>query len=311
MKKKPAAELPHLPPSHRLRLPTFTPVAGIRPFGHVLLLLMAALTVAFAEQGSAKLLAQWRWVDILGEGGMACMVGVWLAYVRASRPAGSVTNWLCLGLGSMLLGGFVDLLDEFWMLPKAVYWDNALESSLMPLGMVLLTFGLHHWRQEQLAVNRQLGQRERFFRDHRRIDSLTQLADAGYLAEQIALERREGRSSSLIMLGWQGFDAVARRHGLAESDRMVQAASLLLQLHLGQDALLCRYGGDRLVALLPGCSGAPAQAHQQRLHTALAGWAPVLASGEALSLPVHSASASTDEALAPQALLLQLLARMH
>lgn len=293
--------LPRLP-----ALPEFAPVLGLRHFGHGLLLLLALLAGLFADQAAPRPFAQWRWMDIVGEGGMAIMVGVWLAYLRASRPAGPVSNWLCLGLACMLLGSYVDVLDEFWLLPKSVLWDNWLESTLTPLGMLLLTVGLHHWRGEQLALQRQLGPRERDFRDHRRIDALTQLADAGYMAEQIALERSAGRASTLLMLGWQGFDGVARRHGLAEADRMVQSASRLLLLHLPPDTLLCRYAGDRLVLLLPAGSAAP-----ERLQAVLADWSYHLPGGEALALPVEAAQARTDEALEPQALLLALHQRMH
>lgn len=287
-------------------LPEFAPVLGVRHFGHGLLLLLALLAGLLADQAAPRPFAQWRWMDIVGEGGMTLMVGVWLAYLRASRPAGPVSNWLCLGLACMLVGSYVDALDEFWLLPKAVLWDNWLESTLTPLGMLALTVGLHHWRGEQLALQRQLGPRERHFRDHRRIDALTQLADAGYMATQIELERRAGRVGTLLMLGWQDFASVARHHGLAEADRIVQSASLLLLLHLPQDALLCRYAGDRLVLLLPAASVAAG-----RLQAVLADWSYHLPDGEALVLPVQAAQAATDEDLEPQALLLQLLDRMR
>ena len=290
----------------------FAPVLGRAHFGHLLLLAMAVLVWPYAGQGLPRALAQWRWMDIVGEGGATLMVGIWLGYVRAARPAGLVTNWLSLGLAGMVLGGWVDFLDEFWLLPKAVVWDNWLESTLMPLGMLVLTVGLHLWRQEQLALNRQLRQRERVFRDHRRIDTLTQLADADYMAAQIALERREGRRSTLLMFGWSGFDALARQQGLAATDGMLQAAALLLQLHLRSDELLCRYAGDRLLVLLPGCTGEAAQAQRRQLRAALELWCQSRPEGERVALPVQCASVGTDEdeAAEPQDLLLRLLQRL-
>ena len=290
----------------------FAPVLGRAHFGHLLLLAMAVLVWPYAGQGLPRALAQWRWMDIVGEGGATLMVGIWLGYVRAARPAGLVTNWLSLGLAGMVLGGWVDFLDEFWLLPKAVVWDNWLESTLMPLGMLVLTVGLHLWRQEQLALNRQLRQRERVFRDHRRIDTLTQLADADYMAAQIALERREGRRGTLLMFGWADVDALARQQGLAAADRLVQSAAQLLQLHLHADELLCRYAGDRLIVLLPGCTGAAAQAQLQQLRKALELWRQAQPEAARLAGPLHCASASTDDGsgAAPQALLLQLLQRL-
>ncbi|WP_349741415.1 GGDEF domain-containing protein [Roseateles cavernae] len=294
----------------RLRSLPQAPVLGLHAFGHSLLLLMAALLWLYAQQGQARPLAQWVWLDIVGEGGMALMVGVWLVYVRASRPAGPVTSLLCLGLAGMLLGGFVDTLDEFWVLPKSVLWDNALESTLTPLGMVLLTCGLHQWRREQLVLNAQLHQRERLFRDHRRVDGLTQLGDAGYMAQQLLLERAEGREGSLLMLGWQGFEAVARRHGLAEADRLLQAAAQLLLLHLRGDALLCRYAGDRFIVLLPGLAQSHGDSEGQVLREALAGFAYPLPGGERLRLPVLMARVGTSGPTDPQELLAQLAGRL-
>lgn len=276
-------------------------------FYPLLALLLAALTLAFAALGSLKPLAEWHWVDVLGEGGMALMVGVWLVYVRGSRPAGRVTTWLSLGLACMLLGEWADALDEFWRLPKAMLWDNGLESSLTPLGMVLLTVGLHFWRQEQRVLGRQLAQRERFLRDHRAVDRVTQLADAGYMAQQILLERRLGRTGCVLMLGFEGFAGLAREHGLAAADHALEAASLTLLLNLRADDLLCRYAGDRFVVLLPGCTAAEGERLTEELRAALAHLNLNLRDGQRLRLPVRAAWRSTAGDQPPEALLLGLL----
>ena len=77
------------------------PVVRLQHFGHALVLLMAGVLWLFGQSGTLKPVAQWNWIDIFGEGGMALMLGVWLTQVRASRPAGVVTNWLCLGLADL------------------------------------------------------------------------------------------------------------------------------------------------------------------------------------------------------------------
>ncbi len=271
-------------------------VLGLRHFGHGLAVLAVALLALYAQQGAPRPLAQWRWMDLAGEGGMALMLAVWLVYLRASRPAGRVTDLLCLGLAGMLLGAWVDTLDEFWRLDKALLWDNWLESALTPLGMGLLTWGLHQWRQEQLVLNAQLGQRERLFRDHRAVDGLTQLGDALYMSRQLALERAAGRPGLLLMLGLEGYEAFVRRWGLAEADRLLQAAAQLLLLQLRGDALLCRYAGARFVLLLPG-DGAPDAA--QALRAALAAFSYPLPDGSRLSLPVQLACLRLDPQRAP------------
>lgn len=275
-------------------------------FYPLIALLLAGLTAAFATLGEAKPLAQWHWMDVFSEGGMALMVGVWLIYVRSSRPAGRVTTWLVLGLAAMLIGEWVDALDEFWRLPKAMLWDNWLEA-LTPVGAALLTVGLHHWRHEQRVLSRQLAQRERFFRDHRAVDRVTQLADAGYMAAQIQHERELGRPGCVLMLGFDGFDRLTREQGLQAADHALEAASLTLLLNLRPQDLLCRYAGDRFVVLLPDCGTADGERLASELRAALTALNLNGRHGSRQRLPVRSAQRSTAGTLAPEQLLLNLL----
>lgn len=287
------------------------PVLRLQHFGHALLLLMAGVLWLFGQSGVLKPVLQWQWIDIVGEGGMALMLGVWLTQLRASRPAGVVTNWLCLGLATMVLGAWVDWMDEFWALPKTVVWDNWMESTLTPLGVALLTWGLHLWRQEQLVLNEQLRQRERVFREHRSLDGVTQLGDASYMAQQVELERRAGREGALVMLGFEGFDAVLRAHGLAQAERLLQCAGQLLLLNLSPDALLCRYGADRFVVLLPGCAQSGAAVVAADLRLALSSFVFHTGPGGArVRLPAAAASCGTGSDEPPHALMQRLLERL-
>lgn len=286
------------------------PVLGLAHFGQVLALLMLALVWLFDWQSAAKPVERWRWMDIAGEGGMALMAGIWLVQVRSSRPAGRVTDLLCLGLACVLLGQWVDLLDEFWALPKAVLWDNWLESALVPVGTLLLTGGLHHWRQEQQTLTAQMLKRERLFREHRSLDGVTQLGDAGYMAAQIGIEQRRLQPAALAMLSLRGFEGVARTHGLAEADRLLQAASHLLLLNLRPDDLLCRYAADRFCVLMPGLQGTQAQQRVDHLCQALSLLAHHTQSGGRLQLPARGVVATVDAQAAPESQLLALARRL-
>lgn len=286
------------------------PVLGLSHFGQVLAVLMVSLMGLYGWQATPKAFEQWRWMDIAGEGGMALMAGIWLVQVRSSRPAGRVTSLLCLGLASVLLGQWVDVLDEFWALPKAVTWDNWLESTLVPAGVLLLTWGLHHWRHEQQALTAQLVKRERLFREHRSLDGITQLGDAGYMAAQIQIEQRLQQPAVLAMFSLEHFDAVARTHGLAESDRLLQAASHLLLLNLRPADLLCRYAADRYCVLMPGLQAAQAQAQVEHLRQALSLLAHHTRAGARLQLPARAAAADVDALATPDSQLLALARRL-
>ena len=271
------------------QMPPLTPVLGVGGFGRLVLLAMALVLYCFQDQSVAKPLARWNWMDIMGEGGMVLMVGVWLMQLRTSRPAGRVTDLLCVGLASMLLGEWVDVLDEFMVLPKSVLWDNWLESTFVPLGMLLVTLGLHHWRQEHQILTEQLLRRERLFREHRSLEGVTQLGDASYMAAQVQIEQRLQRPAALLMLGLVDFQTMVREQGLAEADRLLQAVSHLLLLNLPPDALLCRYAADHFCVLLPGAQADTARRYTEDLQAALGHLRHHTRAGSRLPLQARSA----------------------
>lgn len=273
---------------------------------------LLVLLCLFQAQGLPKPAAHWQWMDIAGEGGTALMAAVWLGQILSSRPRGRVTMLLALGLGGLMLGSWADCLDEFYRLPEASLWDNWLESTLSPLGMLLLTAGLYFWREEQFSLSEQLHRRERLFREHRAFDRLTQLADAGYLREQIRLEqaRCPGQPCALVLLDIDRFHAINRELGAAEGDRLLQALGHLLLLNLRNDDLLCRYAADRYAILLPETGAAEAQAMAEQLRASVAQLAYYPRRGGArLPLSARVVCALADSA--PDALLAALNAALE
>ena len=221
------------------------------------LLLVAANTGVLLHllAGEIKPVALWDWLDIAGEGGSAVLLLSWLGLLLKSRPAGYVTNLLFLGLACLFFSVFMDTVDEFVALPQAVTWDGWLESGPMPIGFILMTLGVFHWHKEQLAINEQMRNRERLFREHRQFDKLTPLGDASYLRAQLQLALVEAATEkqpvSLIMLDMDAFSRVNREYGQAEGDRLLQVLTQLLLLNLRPHDLLCRLAGDRFVIILP------------------------------------------------------------
>ncbi|MFJ2330986.1 MULTISPECIES: GGDEF domain-containing protein [Pseudomonas] len=210
------------------------------------------LNLAF---GTPKAFHEWQWLDIIGEGGTALFVLLWLVLVLKSRPTGRVTNYLSIGLCCIFFSWWMDVLDEFIRLPKHLGWNHWLESGPMPVGMVLLTLGLYHWHREQQAINQQMEKRERIFREHRLFDKLTPLGGADYLKRQVsdcmAQSLEQQQPLSLLALDIDDFASLNQHYGHAEGDSVLQALSQLLLLNLRRHDLLCRLAGDRFVVLLP------------------------------------------------------------
>lgn len=223
------------------------------------LALAANLTLcASLALGDIKPWQDINWLDVFGEGGAALLALVWLLLILHSRPRGRVTQWLTWGLGCIFLASFQDWLDEFIAFPAAAFWDHWVESGLMPLGLGLLTLGIYHWHQEQLAINAQLRKREQLFREHRGLDFITQLNGADYLRElleqQMAQLPRQDQSLALILIDVDYFDATNRRYGRQQSDLILQTLGEIMLLNIRPQDLLCRYAGDRFALMLPNCT---------------------------------------------------------
>lgn len=145
--------------------------------------------------GDIKIWQSIKWLDVVAEGGTTILALFWLVLLLRSRPDGRVTLLLALGLSCFVFSWWMDFLDEFFKIPDGVFWDNWLESFPIPVGLVLLTFGIFHWHKEELAISAQMVKRERVFREHRLFDALIPLGGADYLREQVKLALKEARSS--------------------------------------------------------------------------------------------------------------------
>jgi diguanylate cyclase (GGDEF)-like protein len=245
---------------HRLKLAALLLAANL-----ALLLHLAA--------GDLKPMAEWVWLDILGEGGSALLALAWLVLILKSRPAGRVSSLLALGLGCVFFSWWVDALDEFIRLPDSITWDSWLESAPMPIGLLLMTVGLYHWHHEQLAISAQLEKRERLFREHRLFDKLTPLGAAEYLRRQLQLSLQhagQAQPLSLVAVDLDNFSALNQRFGHAEGDAVLQAISQQLLLNLRCQDLLCRLAGDRFVVLLPNTGATLARQLAGELQQAVA-----------------------------------------
>lgn len=209
----------------------------------------------YLAAGDIKYWAEINWMDVVGEGGAGAIWLGWLIMLLRARPAGRVTRLLAIGLCCLTFSMWMDTLDEFIRLPADAVWDNWLETAPMPVGMILLTFGVYHLHREQQAISAQMSKREQLFREHRLFDNLTSLSGAQYLRQHLrqALEtaRTDQRPLSLIAVDLDDFSLINQRYGQEEGDQVLQVVAQLLLFNLRQQDMLCRLAGDRFVAVLP------------------------------------------------------------
>lgn len=148
------------------------------------------------------------------------------------------------------------------------------------------------------------------------LDSLTQLKNRAYFDEMLAKEwwrhAREARSLALLLIDADHFKRINDTRGHLCGDECLRVIAALCQgqVHRSSD-LVCRYGGEELVVLLPGTDTEGATAVAEAIRRAIAGadfqWqgeaVPLTASiGVAACVPIPGLSANAllrqaDEAL--------------
>ena len=225
-----------------------------RPFFVILACSISATLALSAFLGQAKPVEHFDWIDVLGEGGMTVVTLLWLVATLFSRLKGRVTTLLFFGLLAMHLSMLLDLLDEFWLYPSNA-WITTFESIPATLGMVIMSVALYQWHLEQVNVNEQLQQRERFYRDHSLSDFVTGLHSGVYMKQQlsreVALSEYSHQPFSVLMLDLKKFDRLHQRIGLVASDQVLREVAQCIEFNARQQDLTCRFASDRFIVLLP------------------------------------------------------------
>jgi diguanylate cyclase (GGDEF)-like protein len=88
-------------------------------------------------------------------------------------------------------------------------------------------------------------------------DSLTGLHNRRFLEEVMAQMEaqlaRDGRPVAVLMMDLDHFKSINDTHGHAAGDAVLRSVGLLLIDQLRRSDVACRYGGEELAVLLPGC----------------------------------------------------------
>jgi two-component sensor histidine kinase len=112
---------------------------------------LGTLEEYFNENGMWFIFA--RWQDIVSEGGILVLSGIWIVIAIGIAPYRRVRRLLVVGYGLMFIGSLTDLLGEFF--PGWESFD-VLENLGILSGMITATFGLFGWVETLRESNEEL-----------------------------------------------------------------------------------------------------------------------------------------------------------
>jgi diguanylate cyclase (GGDEF)-like protein len=99
-------------------------------------------------------------------------------------------------------------------------------------------------------------------------DEVTGLPDRHALETSLAAQFTKGRwkgRCSVVKVDIDGFEWYNRRHGRLDGDFVLYVVGKVLELHGRKKNVVGRFGGDELVALLPGTGGRRAASFAKRV----------------------------------------------
>jgi diguanylate cyclase (GGDEF)-like protein len=226
----------------------------------VLSVVMAVSTFGSAL-GAGALLTMVANLTILLVASSIVVCSIMLA-LRGSRPGLVVmVSWIPLAIFSSLR---VLQVLGWWSGPE---WADHLQSFGFAMGGLLLMLGtteqMLHLRREHDRVSHIA-----------RVDTVTGTLSRGALdralAEALAHAQHSGTIFSVVFIDVDHFKQVNDVYGHAVGDACLRFIAMRARSHLRASDALGRYGGDELLAILPGADGTRAREVASKIHRAIA-----------------------------------------
>ncbi len=221
------------------------------------------LVSSFIHMSNAKPVASIKWLDVIGEGGIAVITLCWLIVTLYTRPKGKLTTLLFIGISMVHFSMLLDLLDEFFRYKNEYAWFSRLEAIPAVLGLVMMSFALYYWHKEQQIINNRLIKSERFYREHSFYDMISGLYSASYMKKQIAAElvhfNTHNTPFCISVFDIKSFNLYLREQGRLSANKLLHDIASLIQVNIRDSDLACRYAGDRFIVLMPNTKQHQAQ----------------------------------------------------
>lgn len=208
------------------------------------------------------------------------------------------------------LSGEVDQLDYVFhgLRKNGEVIDIECHSSVMNVGHRLVLISLIMDITERTRVERAVQVLQEELREQSTHDALTGLFNRHFLDEsferELHLSERTGHPVGVIMVDLDHFKAVNDRHGHLAGDEVLRVFGNLMKHNSRASDIVCRYGGEEFLLVLPGMTEGGAVERAEQLCRAMAS-TPVSHDGSQITVtasfgvaafPVHGRT--TDELIA-------------
>jgi diguanylate cyclase (GGDEF)-like protein/PAS domain S-box-containing protein len=152
--------------------------------------------------------------------------------------------------------------------------DIECHSSVMNVGNRLLLISLIMDITERTRAERAVQVLQEELREQSTHDALTGLYNRHFLEEfferELLLAERAGHPVSVIMGDLDHFKAVNDRHGHLAGDEVLRVFSNLMKHNARASDIICRYGGEEFLLVLPGMTEEGAVERAEQLRRAMA-----------------------------------------